>query len=160
NLGPDEQAARKLVAKLKLQHLEEQERAEKESKDTAARSDVFLVRDVIEEFLDWCKKHREPRTFEFYQEKTQSFLDYLKAEGDAAIEVDSLRPIHVQKWADNHEDWKAGQKRQAMMSVQRAFNWAKKFGVIDRSPIAHVEKPPPGKRELVIEFADYQAMLD
>src|SRR5262249_25771003 len=64
------------------------------------------------------------------------------------------------KRADRHEDWKAGQKHQAIMSVQRAFNWAKKAGLIERSPVVHVEKPPTGKRERVIEWLDYQAMLD
>src|SRR5262249_12761121 len=121
---------------------------------------VLAVPDLIEEFLDWCRKHREPRTFDFYREKTQSFLDHLKAQGQLYLEADKLRPIHLQKWADSHEDWKAGQKHQAIMSVQRAFNWAKKAGLIDRSPVVHVAKPPTGKRELVIEWLDYQAMLD
>jgi hypothetical protein len=138
NLGPDEEAAKIQVARLKLQHLE----MPKETPPPPPS--VLLVRDVIDEFLDWCHKHREPRTFDFYREKTQSFLDHLKARGQRYLEADKLRPIHLQKWADSHEEWKAGQKHQAIMSVQRAFNWAKKAGLIDRSPVVHVEKPPTG----------------
>jgi integrase len=153
NLGADEEAAKIQVARLKFEHLEK-------TKETPPPPSVLLVPDVIEEFLDWCQKHREPRTFEFYREKTQSFLDHLKAQGQLDLEAAKLRPIHLQKWADSHEDWKAGQKHQAIMSVQRAFNWAKKAGLIERSPVVHVEKPPTGKRELAIEWLDYRAMLD
>src|SRR5262249_44954033 len=53
-----------------------------------------------------------------------------------------------------------GQKRQAIMSVQRAFNWAKKSGHHERSPVVHVEKPPQGKRELVIPFEDHVKMVE
>jgi len=32
---------------------------------------------LIDNFLEWCKANREPRTYEFYQEHCQSFIDYV-----------------------------------------------------------------------------------
>ena len=154
NLGPDENQAEIKLLQLKL------EAKQAPPPTPAPVADVTLVLDVIDEFLEWCSKHREPRTHQFYQEKTQSFIDYLKAHDTPYLAAADLRPFHLQKWADSHEDWANGQKRQAIMSVQRAFNWAVKNGRIDRSPVQQVEKPPAGKRELVITSADHQAMLD
>jgi hypothetical protein len=31
--------------------------------------------------------------------------------------------------------------------------------VLDKSPIGYMEKPPPGKREVVIDYLTYQRML-
>jgi integrase len=71
-----------------------------------------------------------------------------------------LRPFHLQQWVDSHPDWNPGMKRGRMQAVQRALNWAVKQGRIEKSPIAFVEKPPPGKREVVIDYPTYQRMLD
>lgn len=46
-----------------------------------------------------------------------------------------------------------------MQSVQRAFNWAVKQGRIERSPVAHMEKPPCGRRENVITPEMYAIIL-
>jgi integrase len=61
---------------------------------------------------------------------------------------------------DGHPDWNPGMKRGRMQAVQRALNWAVKQGRIEQSPVAFVEKPPPGKREVVIDYPTYQRMRE
>lgn len=111
---------------------------------------------VLDAFLDWCRSHRELRTFEAYKERIQSFLDFLP---DKTILARTLRPYDLQQWVDSHPDWNPGMKRGRLQAMQRALNWAVKQGLLGRSPVAYLEKPPPGKRENVIDFSTYQLML-
>jgi integrase len=179
NLGPDYDQAEIRRLELKLKH------ARQPTPPPPARSSVLLVTEVLINFLAWCEKHRDKRTYEFYQDKLQGFVDWMKAQSPSLINLPAadLRPFHLQQWADapkrhwlslqkkRHDagqehlppvviEWEPGQKRQAIMSVQRAFNWAQKAGHMDRSPVAHVEKPPQGKRELIIPFEDHVKMVE
>lgn len=43
--------------------------------------------------------------------------------------------------------------------MQRAFTWAEKQGHITKSPIRHVEKPPPKRREQVLTQSDFDTLL-
>jgi len=110
---------------------------------------------VIDVFLDWAQLNRAERSYQFYKERCQSFLDSVPK----AITVSQLRPYHVQQWVDSKSSWSDGMKRGAIMSVQRALNWAAKMGHIDSSPIAHMEKPPQGKREKIIPPELFKTML-
>lgn len=114
------------------------------------------VAEVFEKFLDWCQRHREPRTYEFYRDRIQSFLD---ASRTAALPADELKPFHVQDWADGKPTWGPMQRRGAIVSVQRPFAWAEKMGHILKSPVRHVEKPPPKRRDQVLTRAEFDAML-
>lgn len=115
-----------------------------------------LVIEILDAFLDWCLTHREKRTFDSYAERLRSFLQSLT---DRRLALRDLKPYHLQQWVDSHPDWNPGMKRGRMQAVQRAFNWAVKQGRIEKSPVAYVEKPPPGKRENLIDGATYQRML-
>jgi integrase/recombinase XerC len=112
---------------------------------------------ILDEFLTWCLRHREKRTYEAYRERIQSFLDAL---AEKTLLAKDLRPFHLQQWVDGHADWNAGMKRGRLQAVQRALNWAVKQGRIDKSPVAFMEKPPPGRRENVITPETYALMLD
>jgi integrase len=104
-----------------------------------------LVAGVIDGYLDWCQRHRAGRTYEWYRDHLQSFLDSLP---DAlTLPVEELKPFHVQRWVDGHAGWGICSRRGAMMAVQRAFSWAEKLGHIDRSPLRGLEKPKPERRE-------------
>jgi integrase len=119
-------------------------------------SDPTLL-SILDGFLDWCLKHRERRTYDAYKERIQSFLDVMP---EKTLPAKDLRPFHLQQWVDSHPAWNPGMKRGRLQSVQRALNWAVKQGRLDKSPVAYMEKPPPGKRENVIDFETYQRMLD
>jgi hypothetical protein len=56
------------------------------------------------------------------------------------LSVELLKPTHVQQRVDSQTGWGPA-KRGAITAVQRAFNWATKMGLIEASPIRHVEKP-------------------
>ncbi|OYW18970.1 MAG: hypothetical protein B7Z55_09705, partial [Planctomycetales bacterium 12-60-4] len=53
---------------------------------------------VIDLFLEWTQKHREPRTYMWYRYHLQSFLDHLKPK---SLTVDRLKPHHVDSWIEN-----------------------------------------------------------
>jgi integrase len=149
NLGPDKDDAFRRYHELMA--------AKKRPIPAAPPSDDPLLIEVLDAFLDWCLRHREKRTFESYEERIKSFLASL---ADRRMPLKDLRPYHLQQWVDGHPGWNPGMMRGRMQAVQRALNWAVKQGRIDRSPVAYVEKPPPGKRENVIEPATYRRMLD
>jgi integrase/recombinase XerC len=149
NLGPDEKEA--------FRRYHEVMAARKQPVPVTPPSDDPLLIEILDAFLDWCLKHREKRTFESYEERIKSFLDSL---ADRRMPLKGLRPFHLQQWVDGHPDWNPGMKRGRMQAVQRALNWAVKQGRIDKSPVAFVEKPPPGKREVVIDYPTYQRMRE
>ncbi len=127
------------------------------------------VADVFEKFLGWCLSNRSPRTYEWSRNHIQSFVNALKARGLApgAFAAEELRPFHVNEWVDAHKVAKPGRRawgpnhcRGAIVAVQRAFTWAEKQGHISKSPIRHIEKPSPRRREQVLTQADFDALLD
>jgi integrase len=141
NLGPDREAAFRQYGELISRPA-----PPKLAPDTVAVS--------LDLFLDWCKLHREERTYEWYQVRCQSFLDSIPP----ALTVADLRPFHVQNWVDG-KAWNDGMKHGAMIAIQRAFNWLAKQGRIDRSPISGIEKPPAGRREKVVPEVRYLEIL-
>lgn len=142
NLGPEREAAFD-----RYHELMRKPQAVRATGDSAAI--------IMDAFLDWTQKHRAPRTYDWYLERIQSFLETVSI----GMSVDQLKPFHLTQWTDGHLTWNGGMKRGAITAIQRAFNWALKQGLIERNPIAHVEKPPQGKREDIISESDYQKML-
>jgi integrase len=117
---------------------------------------VRVVPDVFDAFLEWCQKNRSPRTYEWSRNHIQSFLNSL---ADPRLPVDDLKPYHVQQWVDSKADWGPNHTRGAITAVQRAFSWAEKLGHIAKSPIRHVEKPAPKRREQVLTQAEFDGLL-
>ena len=109
---------------------------------------------IIDAFLEWTRKHRAERTYDWYRERCQSFVDAIPD-----ICVRQLKPYHVQQWLDSRPHWSNGHKRGHITALMRAFNWAYKMGYCPQNPIASIEKPPAGKRDLVIAPREYQAIL-
>jgi integrase len=114
------------------------------------------VPDVFDLYLEWCQKNRSERTFQWSQNHIQSFLDSLAVQ---RLPADDLRPFHVQQWVDAKPKWGPNHTRGAIVAVQRAFSWAEKLGHLTKSPIRHVEKPAPKRREQVLSRADFDALL-
>ena len=110
---------------------------------------------IIDAFLDWCQKNRAPDTYEWYRSRLEMFACSIPRN----LHVSHLKPFHVQQWIDSSTNWADGSKRNACRAVQRAMKWAEKQGIIDRSPIAHMEKPPSGKRETVVGDEEFSHIL-
>lgn len=140
NLGPDRDRAFEIYYQL----MQRRPCAER-----AAASDSVVA--IIDLYLEWCEKNRAPATYDWYQPRLQSFVLSISPN----LTVSQLRPFHVQAWVDNQPGWASGSKRNGCRAVQRAMRWAEQQGYIDRSPIAHMQKPPAGKREVVISEAEF-----
>lgn len=149
NLGPDRDEAFRRYHKLMAD-------GNRPVPVVSPSSDPLLV-EILDAFLDWCLKHRAGRTYETYKERIEEFLDALP---NRRMPVRDLIPNHLQQWVDAHDSWNPGMKRGRLQAVQRGLNWAVKQGLLKNSPIAYMEKPPAGKREVVIDYPTYQRMLD
>ena len=111
---------------------------------------------VVDKFLDWTQRHRASRTFDWYQERLQSFFQFRTPEYRVAdLTVDQLKPHHVQSWVDE-KNCSPGHKGGCIRAVKRALNWARKFGYIDHNPIAFLEQPKGSKRDIVISRSLYE----
>jgi integrase len=107
------------------------------------KPDVILTAQVVDLFLDHSERHNERATYLWYKHFLQSFASLYGR--TAAAE---LKPIHVTRWLDAH-DWRGG-RRNAVIAVKRAFNWADKQGVLSPNPLRNVEKPPAGRRTRIV----------
>ncbi len=59
----------------------------------AATPSALTIVELFGKYLEWCEKNREPRTFEWYRDHLQRFLDHL---GDKAqMAAGEIRPFHV-----------------------------------------------------------------
>lgn len=74
--------------------------------------------EILDRYLDWCQKYRAARTYEWYRDHLQSFLDSLPD----GLAVGGLKPFHVVEWADKRPDWSPTYRRGAIIAVQRPFN--------------------------------------
>ena len=109
---------------------------------------------VFDKFLDWCQRHREKRTFEWYRDHIQDFLNRFPA--ICTQPVASLKPFHLIEWADAHADWGPAYRRGGLVAIQRPFNWAEKLGYIPATPVKHVEKPKAVRRENAVTADDWK----
>ncbi len=115
-----------------------------------------LVVVIIDEFLDWCEKHRAADTYRWYKDRLNSFVATI----DPALTADQLKPHHVQKWVDNYGvPLKSGSRRNLIASIKRAMKWAEEQGYIDRSPLMHMKKPGCGRKEQVVAPEQFAALL-
>ena len=115
-----------------------------------------LVVVIVDEFLDWCEKHRAPDTYHWYKDRLNSFVATI----DASLTTDQLKPHHVQKWVDNYGvPLKSGSRRNLIASIKRAMKWAEEQGYLDRSPLTHMKKPGCGRKEQVVTPEQYAALL-
>ena len=119
-------------------------------------ADGPLAVEILDKYLDWCQKHRAVRTFDWYRDHIQSFLNSLS--GAAALAVAALKPFHVIEWADKHGDWSPAYRRGAIVAIQRPFNWAEELGYIAASPVKKIKKPQPQRRESHITAENFYAI--
>ena len=151
NLGNAEAAAFEAYHALMQQHCKRPN-----VPPTLASSPARPAITILDEFLDWCEKHRAPETYRWYKDRINSFCKTL----EPTLPVDQLRPHHVQKWVDDYGvPLASGSRRNLIASVKRGMKWAEEQGYIERSPIAHLKKPACGRKEQVVSLAEFEALL-
>ncbi|MDB4614266.1 hypothetical protein OAH18_01110 [bacterium] len=147
NLGPDRDRAFELYYQLMQQ---------KPVTQQVSPVSGEMVVALIDAYLDWCVKHRAAATYEWYRWRLQLFTETIPSN----LTVSQLKPFHVQGWIDSQDGWGSGSKRNGVKAIQRAMRWAVQQGYIERSPIAQMQKPAMGKREVVLSPEEFQMLLD
>jgi integrase len=129
-------------------------RAAPQAPHAKAQPSGLTVAEVFDKYLGWCKQHREPRTYDWYHDHIQSFINF--APEAARLPVAELKPFHVVEWVDSHgEEWSNAYRRGAIIAIQRPFNWADELGYIPASPIKKIPKPAPQRREQYVSPAEW-----
>lgn len=111
--------------------------------------------EIFDAFLEWCLNHRKQRTYDWYKERIQQFLDF----APRGLTVSQMKPFHLQRWIDSRKTWSSGNKRNACRTVQRALAWAVQQGYIEKSPLAYFQKPPAGRRTQTVSEEEFQTLL-
>jgi hypothetical protein len=85
-----------------------------------------LVVVIVDEFLEWCEKHRAPDTYRWYKDRLESFCKSI----ESSLSVDHLKPHHVQKWVDNYPvELKSGSRRNQIAAVIATIIVSKNFAI-------------------------------
>jgi integrase len=116
----------------------------------------LLAIEVADRFLEWSAKNRAASTVDWYKDLIQRFFN--SSREVARLKVTELKPLHVIQWADSGE-WSDTYRRNCLTSVQRAFRWAAKVGLIDQNPLLYIDKPKAGRRENPISPSDFAKIL-
>lgn len=116
-------------------------------------ADTIRVCQVADLFLDYSQKHHEAATFRGYRDFLQDFCDVY-----GTLLAKDLKPLHVTRWLDSHPAWK-GSRRNAVVAVKRAFNWADAEGLLQPNPIKAVKKPAQGRRDRILTPEDRAEIL-
>jgi integrase len=124
-----------------------------DDKPASQASTCLTVAVVSEKYLDWCEKHRAGRTYEWYHDHIQSFIDSLTKPDEMPVAL--LKPFHVVEWLDKHPAWGDTYRRGAIVAIQRPFNWAEEMGYVDANPIKRIKKPKPKRRDSHVTPADF-----
>lgn len=149
NLGPEKDAA------FNAYHVLMQQLAEAPAPIQLTTGKPLVVV-IVDEFLDWCEKHRAPDTYRWYKDRLESFCRTI----EATLTTDQLKPHHVQKWVDNYAvPLASGSRRNLIAAVKRAMKWGEEQGYIERSPLVHMKKPGCGRKEQVVTLQQYQTLL-
>lgn len=117
------------------------------------KADEIKVCQVCDLFLDYSERHHQPDTYRGYKDFLQDFSEMY-----GLLHARELKPLHVTRWLDAHESWK-GCRRNAVVAVKRAFNWADAEGVLQPNPIKAVKKPPQRHRDRILTPEERQEIL-
>lgn len=115
---------------------------------------VILACQVCDLFLDHAERHNEPATYRWYRHFLQNFC-----EAFGRLPAKDLKPIHVTRWLDRNPSWDGG-RRNAVIIIKRAFNWADQQGVLTPNPLRNVQKPPARRRTRILTDAEQAEILE
>lgn len=114
------------------------------------------VVEILDAFLDWCSRHKAPRTYDWYRDFFRHFVSTLPP----ALKVTDLKPYHLTQAMDGRADWSNNTRNNFVTAVKRAFNWVLDEELIERNPVGRVKKPAREAREMAILPTEYAAIID
>jgi integrase len=115
-----------------------------------------LVVELLDAFLEWVRKNRAPRTYAWYKENIQRFVDSIPAR----LTIVELKPYHVTCAMDAYPHWANNTRHDFISAVKRAFNWALDEEIIDRSPLVRMKKPTREAREMALSPSEYAQVIE
>lgn len=113
-----------------------------------------LVVTLADAFLDWVEKERAPETFEWYRFRLQRFCEQFPD-----LQVETLRPLHLQQWLSSYPKLSRTSRRNYLRSVKTCLTWALQQGYIEKSPIAQMPIPNAEHREVTVSLTEYEQLL-
>ena len=118
-----------------------------------APADPFAV-EVMDAFLEWTRLNRAERTYEWYRENIQRFVDRIPP----TLTVGQLKPYHVTDAMAAFPNWGNNTKDDFISAVKRALNWAMEEERIERNPLAKLKKPPRKAGEMAVSPDQYATL--
>ncbi|HVU88129.1 MAG TPA: tyrosine-type recombinase/integrase [Pirellulales bacterium] len=115
------------------------------------------IQELCQQFLDWAKKKKKPRTHQTYLERLTPFVAHC-----GSVKVHEARGHHIQSWIDNLPGGST-YKNGCAAAAARVFNWAIKQQLVEGlaiNPVVSIERPQVIPREVDISDADWQRVLD
>ena len=117
---------------------------------------LLTVSQLIDEYLEWTKQNRSPRTFRWYRDY---LIRFHKFHGDR-LRVSDLKPYHVSQWLQaEYKGQSDSHRKGAIRSIKRVMNWAMDLGYITTNPIERLQAPAPRPRETTITESQFQQAL-
>lgn len=117
------------------------------------KADLPTAQHVCDLYLQHSEREHEPSTFQWHLAYLQRFCDRY-----GRMKPSDLIPFHLTAWLDAHPRWK-GARRHAAVIVKRAFQWAKRQGLIATNPFADFPVDPGGRRGRVVSKAERALVL-
>lgn len=112
--------------------------------------------ELIDRFLIWTKDQRAGRTYDWYLQHLQSFANFIGSK----LLVDSVKPYHVTNWlAKAYPNAGNTYRNGACRAVSRAFNWARKQGIISANPVSGMERPAAEPREAYLSPENWAKLI-
>jgi integrase len=115
--------------------------------------DPTLLAVLLDDFLDFIRENRAPKTYRGYLDFCQSFIKQFPR-----LRIDELSPDHVTDWLKS-KSWNSTTKRNAIACLQRALSWGRKNKGLKFNVLAGMEKPQAKRRTQVITDAEFKALL-
>jgi integrase len=161
NLGPERDAAQAEYERLMAEHYVpgRRRKAAAPADPSSPRRLTGSLYRLLNDFLEWTQAHRAPRTYVWYRDFLRDFSRHAPPDLEAA----KVRPYHLESWVDAHDTWGDSMRRQALRSVERAVNWARKgrrpYLPEGSDPLCGLEKPPQAVRESYVTPEEYALVM-
>jgi integrase len=97
----------------------------------------------------------EARTYWWYRSFLESFCGHKRV---GVLPASELKVFHVTQWLNAHPKWK-GARRNAVICVKRAFNWATTEGLLKENPLRGLKKPPVKRRERILTASEWEELF-
>jgi integrase len=123
------------------------------NKPTEKLESSFSAAQICDKYLTHSQNEHTTPTFEWHKFYLQKFCD-LHGSRPAL----SLIPHDLNSWIAAQKNWK-GSKRHARAIVKRAFEWARKEGLLTKNPFADVVVGKSGRRERILSKEEREEIM-